>query len=187
MITKNTTVCHMIIGGRNSFDTVWGCDNLAGNNNDPVECTPHEWDWVPIPHSPLMDSHEAQICRHCGTTTETRDVAAMPNFTWYGDGSAANFSIATPLSMFDGTGGIVGSNQGTVSGSHNAGNVSGGNLLTGGVVGVLFRAVQCQIPITPATFTVMLRVAWPGISKAAELCPTVSTRVTFPLLAGLVV
>ena len=24
MITKNTTVCHMIIGARNSFDTVWG-------------------------------------------------------------------------------------------------------------------------------------------------------------------
>ena len=31
MITKNTTVCHMIIGARNSFDTAWGeaVSNLA--------------------------------------------------------------------------------------------------------------------------------------------------------------
>jgi len=77
-----------------------GCNNPTGNNNGTVECTTHEWDWVLIPHSPLRDSHEAQTCRHCGATAETRDVAATPNFAWYGDGSAANFSIATPLSMF---------------------------------------------------------------------------------------
>lgn len=76
-----------------------GCDGPNTSTTVTV-CTTHEWEWRVIQHSPTRDRHEAQTCRHCGETAETREVPATLNFTWYGDGSAANFSIATPQSMF---------------------------------------------------------------------------------------
>jgi len=65
--------------------------------SDPIT---RDWEWIQIPHSPTKDSHEAYICKCCGEIAGRRDVPATPNFTWYGDGSAESFSIATPQSMF---------------------------------------------------------------------------------------
>jgi uncharacterized repeat protein (TIGR02543 family) len=78
--------------------TVFANWTLIGN---PIECTTHEWEWVEVPHSLSMDAHGARTCTHCGEIYETRPpVTISPNFIWYGDGSASDFNISTPQSIF---------------------------------------------------------------------------------------